>query len=390
MNSLFIYSDTPFFKWKNRIYVFEPTLREVEEIASLFDRIIWMSYKRGSLPERNAREPKVHNIQLICLPDWRGGDKWYHKITVVLTLPVQFLYYLWFSRRSWLIHARGPSVPAFIVLVHSFLNRKKKFWYKYAGDWDSESLPLSYRLQRYLLLKQRSRQFFITINGNRINVHERFFNFVNPCFNETELKSACSVVKDFSRPWHICFVGNLAPFKGALRMVQALSLPDIAHKIAGVWIVGEGPEWNELLCIRDQLPFPLHLKGYMLRDDIFSEIYKHSHFLVLPSMSEGFPKVVAEASLYRCIPVVTKISTIDQYITQGVNGFLLDDASADSVRKIFVDHIFKLNSQSLNNIAENAFLMSRMFTYERFREKIKRVFWSNPNHESYNDKSDYW
>ncbi len=379
MKSLLIISDTPFYRSDTQTSVFEPTLREIEEIADLFDSIAWISYQRGELVPHNARVSKRQNIKLISMPDYRGGVGFLNKLKVLLSLPVQWIFILRHLRKYTVVHTRGPSVPALLVLLSSFVLRKSIYWYKYAGNWSESNSPYSFRLQRWLLKRQMNKNFHISINGNWSGLHNGFLNWENPCLNDNEWYNASHGEKDFSKKWRICFVGNLDPFKGALRLVRALSSPGLSVKIEGVWVVGDGPEFSVLESLQGKLPFALHLMGYMPRSDIFAKIYSTSHFLVLPSESEGFPKVVAEAAAHRCIPVTSRVSAIDQYIVHGKNGFLLSDASEPSIIKTFADDIINLNSSHLNVIADAASALAKSFTYENFRERVNQVILNSEN-----------
>ena len=53
--------------------------------------------------------------------------------------------------------------------------------------------------------------------------------------------------------------------------------------------------------------------GWLNREEL-NHINSKSHILILPTFSEGFPKVVAEAACFGCIPIVTNIAPINQYI----------------------------------------------------------------------------
>jgi glycosyltransferase involved in cell wall biosynthesis len=46
------------------------------------------------------------------------------------------------------------------------------------------------------------------------------------------------------------------------------------------------------------------------KQEVLKEAYKNSHFLVLASKSEGWPKAVAEAMFFGCIPVATGVSCV--------------------------------------------------------------------------------
>jgi len=53
------------------------------------------------------------------------------------------------------------------------------------------------------------------------------------------------------------------------------------------------------------------------------EVYKASHFLILASQSEGWPKAVAEAMFFGCIPVATAVSCVPWMLGDGSRGILL-------------------------------------------------------------------
>ena len=80
----------------------------------------------------------------------------------------------------------------------------------------------------------------------------------------------------------------------------------------------------------------MHLKvcltGWLLREQL-NEIYTKCHLIILPSYaSEGFPKVLAEAASYGCVPVASNISSIGQYIENNISGIVIEDISANNLK----------------------------------------------------------
>ena len=65
------------------------------------------------------------------------------------------------------------------------------------------------------------------------------------------------------------------------------------------------------------------------------KIYAKSHLIILPTKSEGFPKVIAEASAFGCIPIVTNIEPINQIVINRKNGILLDAPKVENIKKLF-------------------------------------------------------
>ena len=84
--------------------------------------------------------------------------------------------------------------------------------------------------------------------------------------------------------------------------------------------------------------------GDITREEL-NKLYADAHLLILPSSSESFPKVVAEAAAYGCIPVTTSLSAITRQITDGVNGFLMKDNSPGSI------------TQTINRVAAHTSIM---------------------------------
>ena len=62
---------------------------------------------------------------------------------------------------------------------------------------------------------------------------------------------------------------------------------------------------------------------FLKRKDIFT-IYSNSHILILLSKSEGFPKVIMEAGVFGCVPIVSKFSSASEIIKHGTDGFIMD------------------------------------------------------------------
>jgi glycosyltransferase involved in cell wall biosynthesis len=270
------------------------------------------------------------------------------------------------------IHVRGPGVPMFYGLLISLLFPRKKWWFKYANNWSDKGRSLFWDLQRNML-----ESFFwikVTINGNWAGLPKHIICFENPCISERdkliikrrEIRSSLKVV----------FVGRLTEDKGVTIGYQAILDFKSRNKLAKIEyiVIGDGTERRllEKLDLNQEIIF----FGLTSKDFII-ETLKECDLLVLPTKSpEGFPKVIAEAMSVGCVPIVTNISCIDQYIVDGLNGFLIDQGEIDFTTQIVslveiyyllsVDkrHLLRVNAQ---NTAFN------YFTYERFSERVKNV-----------------
>ena len=75
-----------------------------------------------------------------------------------------------------------------------------------------------------------------------------------------------------------------------------------------------------------------------------------------------------------CVPIVTDISAIPDYITHGLNGFLLN-SNVDLMDEIIscLNEIHLLTEYQLVNIQTNAQQTAyEYFTYERYVERVRR------------------
>lgn len=99
------------------------------------------------------------------------------------------------------------------------------------------------------------------------------------------------------------------------------------------------------------------------------DIYKNSDVLLLTSAFEGLPIAVMEMMAYGKIVVSTAIDGIPDYITQGVNGFLLENNPDEN--KIIEEGISVLKTLANNkNLLEKIGKNSRIYAEQHFSGKV--------------------
>ncbi|MBL7853035.1 MAG: glycosyltransferase family 4 protein [Cyclobacteriaceae bacterium] len=359
LRKLLIISATPVQIVNGEARVFEPTLREIESLIPFFDRILWFAYPMTKTAGGLFRPPVIKNIDIRLLPGVHGGPRLIDKLAMIPRLfgMIGLLYHN--MRRFQYIHTRGPSVPALLAIILSFVLTRKKYWHKYAGNWGQQMPPLAFGIQRWLL--KHSNQT-VTVNGSWSNQNSNVISFDNPCFTELELAAARQVTRSFkNHPLRILFVGRMEERKGIFVLLEAAGVlqgPDYEFVL-----VGPGYDDDKFLRKLKTLK-NVSYRGELSRVELNIE-YQSSHFLVLPSFSEGFPKVVSEACGFGCIPIVTNVSAIEQHITPDV-GFLLERPNVQNL----VDCLLRVRESNLAEMSRNAQLLAERFTYERFAMRI--------------------
>lgn len=269
------------------------------------------------------------------------------------------------------IHLRCPGNMGLMgALVQVFFPAKKKTA-KYAGNWDwNSNQPWSYRLQQRLL-----RNTFLTKNmkalvyGEWPDKTENIKPFFTATYSEKEKVSFKK--PEISDGINLIFVGSLV--KGKRPDLSLLVLEQLRKDGKNVRLVycGEGPERANLekLAISNNLSKQVEFLGNVDSDQVKKELQK-AHFLVFASRSEGWPKAVAEAMWWGCIPVTTAVSCVPQMLGFGSRGVLVE---ADP--KQMADKIIQLTSHvdAYHQMQQEGINWSRQYTLERFEEEIKQL-----------------
>ncbi len=132
-------------------------------------------------------------------------------------------------------------------------------------------------------------------------------------------------------PLRFLFVGRLVSQKGLDVLFRALSNLRDQHDWT-LTIAGEGPLKDELaraaqgLRLSERIVF----RGWLERDHL-PAVYKDADVFVLPSRDEGMPNAMLEA-MAAGLPVIgSRVSGIEEVVTDNYNGLLIEPDDADAL-----------------------------------------------------------
>ncbi len=139
-------------------------------------------------------------------------------------------------------------------------------------------------------------------------------------------------------------------------------------------LYGEGNEriTLEKYIVTQQLDTIVFLKGNQNQERI-KKAYIENHFVVLPSLSEGWPKVVAEGMFWGCLPIASKVSCVPNMLDNGNRGLLLDlelEKDVDQIESVLKDHLLYQEK------VKNGVHWSRQYTLDFFETEIKQLLQS--------------
>jgi glycosyltransferase involved in cell wall biosynthesis len=121
--------------------------------------------------------------------------------------------------------------------------------------------------------------------------------------------------------YRIIFIGRLCRQKGVYELVEAFSRVRFVGS-AKLTIVGDGPEHSDLRAFSESLNIAEKIEFTGAVDNVAPFLEK-CHALVLPSYSEGIPRVVMEAFAAGVPVIATDLPGIRQLVTDKINGSLV-------------------------------------------------------------------
>lgn len=363
---LAIISHTEHYFQNDQIVGWGATVREINHLATIFDEIYHVAVLHEGEAPASSLPYTASNVQFVPLRP-SGGSSLRDKWSVFAGAPKTIQIVREVLTRVDVFQFRAPTGMGVYLIPYLSWVAKKTGWFKYAGNWIQSNAPLGYRFQRFWLTYLNRHK--VTINGHWPDQPTHCLSFENPCLDESDIEQgkAALAQKNFSGKLDFCFVGRLENAKGVHRIIESFRLIS-SERIGAIHLVGDGPQRHEYEQMAANLPYRVVFHGFLDRTSI-NAIYTQSHLFLLPSDSEGFPKVLAEAMNFGCVPLVSDVSSIPQYIQDGKNGFLWK-RNHSRFETVFQAIIANMDQIDLNGMATRAQEIAEKFTYRYYNQRI--------------------
>jgi len=365
-----IITHTFHYKEDNAVYAYGPYIREMNVWASHVDKVIVVAPKgKNKISKIHSSYTKeITRIYSIPFVSLISIFKIIHALIVAPIICVQIFRGM---QRADHIHLRCPGNIGLVGCLVQILFPKKPKTAKYAGNWDPKAKqPLSYRFQKWILSNT-----FLTRNMNVLVYGEwpKQTKNILPFFTATylEKKIPGAIKKQFSETIRFLFVGSLSPGKKPLYAVQLVEKLKKDGLSCQLDIYGDGSEKGliESYIEKHRIEHFVTLHGNQGAQTI-EAAYKNSEMLILPSKSEGWPKVIAEAMFYGVIPIATAVSCVPWMLGYGSRGLLLNLEIEKDSRSI---KLLLQNKENLEELTINAQKWSHRYTLDYFESEIKSL-----------------
>jgi len=220
----------------------------------------------------------------------------------------------------------------------------------------------------------------------RVLISEGLMKWIDPLYKENGYSSAFKdritvinhcvsfpsegiITKNYDK-MHVLFIGrdsNEKRFQYFLEIIHELIKDGLPLEIHIV-----GPDHADYPAVKSH---QINWYGTLSNRALIEQIYRKAHVLVNTSSSEGFPKVIAEAMAFSCVPIATAVGDVPSQIQiqMNQNGYLTSPANCVSETITIIKQL-NSNPEELSRIAENCYLYGiKKFSEERFKHEWKSV-----------------
>lgn len=348
-----------------------PTVREINYLATHFDKIYHVACLHEGTPPPSSMGYLGDNIEFVPIPP-SGGNNFREKLSVWRTMPDVIRTVNDVISKVDYFQLRLPTGMGNYLLPWLMCKKPKaKFWVKYAGNWAQDKPPLGYAFQRWFL-KKNLLKCKVTINGRWPGQPSHVLSFENPCLSKEERIDGerTTNLKNYGAKLDFVFVGQLTDSKGVGRIIEAFKQIKDESRIGFIHFIGDGPKRIKYEKLAQEAKLNCLFYGFLAREEV-NRILTNSHVILLPSASEGFPKVIAEGANFGCIPIVSSVSSLPQYITDSHNGFVMPSIDSRGLLKC-LGKLLSFIGGDMSKIAHKAHAMGGAFTYDYYYKRISR------------------
>lgn len=208
-----------------------------------------------------------------------------------------------------------------ILIVHQLY---QEFWIYEVGKF----LSFMKFIEKFLLSFYKNKRTITVSNSTYEDLKKLGFNDIEIIPNGVDI---VNMECEKSQKLRLCFLGRLRKTKNPEDAIRIFLKVKEIYKDAQMVIIGTGPLENYLRNKYSKIE-DLYFLGYLNERRKFEELCK-SHFLIVPSIREGWGIVVVEANMVSVPVIGYNVHGLRDSIKDGINGFLVKNIE-EAVSKI--------------------------------------------------------
>ncbi|WP_394775067.1 glycosyltransferase [Flavobacterium sp.] len=354
----------------NQYFAYAPYVREMNIWFKYVDEVIVVAPLKTEEPTAIDIPYQHGKIDFRKVSDFNFTN-FRNSLISIIKLPIILWKIFLAMKNADHIHLRCPGNMGLIGCFVQILFPHKTKTAKYAGNWDPKSQqPYTYKIQKWILSNTfLTRNMKVLVYGDWENQSTNVKPFFTATYSESEKE--ISQKSSFTNTIEFIFVGGLVGGKNPLYVVKLVhELIKRGYKTV-LNLYGEGSERSTLesYILTHNLGTFVILNGNQ-NNETLKKAYQKSHFVILPSKSEGWPKAIAEGMFWGSIPVSSKVSCVPIMLDYGKRGVLLEMNLDKDVNQM----IAMLNDESgFFTKSKLAIEWSQNYTTEVFEAEIKKL-----------------
>lgn len=140
------------------------------------------------------------------------------------------------------------------------------------------------------------------------------------------------VIRSGDEPVRIIYVGWMRDVKGVQFLIPAIAELAKTHRNFHLTLCGGGALLHEMKAEASRLSIDnlVTFRGWVENAEV-QPLMENSDILVLPSLAEGMPNAIIQAMACGLPVLSTRVTSIPEIIENGVNGILVEPASAQAI-----------------------------------------------------------
>ena len=178
----------------------------------------------------------------------------------------------------------------------------------------------------------------------------------------------------------LIYVGRLQSIKGIIYLIEAVNKLRKEGRPIRLKIVGDGPDETPLKKIVSNFGLNdcISFLGHINYGPDLLNIYQSCDIFVLPSISEGIPKVLVEAMSQGLAIIASNVGGIPSVLKEGKNGLLVRAGDSESIYQAILRLL--RNRHLLSDMSENNIWDSKKFSVEVQRKKMMDIVYAHFPH----------
>ena len=370
---LLIVSNAPLIQKENHWFAYAPYVNELHVWAKYADEIafccpVWKEDRElliAEMPFSIARTFFLidFNIKSVVNIFKASFQSIYNFIIIVKAM-------FWANH----IHLRCPGNVGLLASIAQLFFPYKIKTAKYAGNWDPKAKhPITYQLQKSILQNTfLTRNMQVLVYGQWHKSSKNIKPFFTATYAENDKKNISP--RRLDGVIEIVFVGTLTIGKRPLYAIQLIEKMISAGLKVKLSIFGDGEEKSKIekYIVENSLEKYVCLYGNQSSATI-QKAFQESHFVILPSKSEGWPKVIAEGMFWGCVPIATSVSCVPYMLDYGNRGLFLEIDLEKDIKNI-CDLVADANRYQ--EMISSGVEWSRKYTLDVFEAEVKLLLQS--------------